>query len=347
MSFAFLVISLLGLYLFSDIIKDKAVHDLAREEAQQTSELIFQSLYAAMSKGWNKQDIQHIIERLNKAEPDMRIRVFRGASVIRQFGDIAGEKEIREADPAITSVLQQGEDRLIKQDDDIRYLYPVRAKQECLACHTTATVGDINGVIDIAYPIKNLKISMDYVIRMVIIYFIILMVILLIALVIKIRYFVVRPISHLVMVMNEIIQNTDLARRVSDKSHVMEFNRLSAYFNRLLSTLQEYSAKLEEVSIRDPLTRLYNRRKFEEFLRYEFSRSSRHQHSFCLIIIDLDNFKAINDTYGHPVGDIVLEQFADILRKHSRKSDLVARLGGDEFALILPETAHDMGITAG
>ncbi len=146
------------------------------------------------------------------------------------------------------------------------------------------------------------------------------------------------------MVMSEIIQHTDLGRRVSDMSHVREFNRLSAYFNRLLSTLQEYSSKLEEVSIRDPLTRLYNRRKFEEFLRYEFSRSVRHKHSFSLIMIDLDNFKAINDTYGHPVGDMVLEQFADILRRHSRKSDLVARLGGDEFALILPETTSETGI---
>jgi len=344
LSLGFLVLSLLGLFLFTDVIKHKAINDLAREEAQQTSELIFQSLYSAMRKGWNKQEIKDVIERLNRAEPDMNIRVFRGAPVIRQFGEVEGEKAIRTADSAIGMALEQGEDRLIKEGDNIRYLYPVRVKQECRVCHTMASVGDINGVIDITYPVKNLKISMNYVITMVMIYFVALMVLLLIALVVKMRFFVIRPISHLVMVMNEIIQNTDLARRVSDKSHVREFNRLSAYFNRLLSTLQEYSSKLEEVSIRDPLTRLYNRRKFEEFLRYEFSRSIRHEHCFSLIIFDLDNFKAINDTYGHPVGDLVLEQFANLLRKHSRKSDLVARLGGDEFALILPETTNAMGI---
>jgi len=344
LSLGFLVLSLLGLFLFTDVIKHKAINDLAREEAQQTSELIFQSLYSTMRKGWNKQEIKDVIERLNRAEPDMNIRVFRGAPVIRQFGEVEGEKAIRTADSAIGMALEQGEDRLIKEGDNIRYLYPVRVKRECRVCHTMASVGDINGVIDITYPVKNLKISMNYVITMVMIYFVALMVLLLIALVVKMRFFVIRPISHLVMVMNEIIQNTDLARRVSDKSHVREFNRLSAYFNRLLSTLQEYSSKLEEVSIRDPLTRLYNRRKFEEFLRYEFSRSIRHEHCFSLIIFDLDNFKAINDTYGHPVGDLVLEQFANLLRKHSRKSDLVARLGGDEFAVILPETTNAMGI---
>lgn len=88
----------------------------------------------------------------------------------------------------------------------------------------------------------------------------------------------------------------------------------------------------------DELTSLYNRRFFEEHLVVEFARARRHGLYLSLVLMDLDNFKQINDTYGHPAGDEVLRTVGRILRHHSRREDFPCRYGGDEFTIILPLT---------
>ncbi len=89
----------------------------------------------------------------------------------------------------------------------------------------------------------------------------------------------------------------------------------------------------------DPLTRLFNRHIFDTFVILEAERAKRYKHPMSVILIDIDHFKKVNDSYGHPAGDAVLVQLACILRQHSRKSDLPCRYGGEEFILLLPETA--------
>ncbi len=344
LSFGFTVITIIVVLIISINLQKRAINDLARQDARQTSRLVFQSLYSAMRKGWTKQEIQEIIQRLNRTSPEMNIRVFRGDPVIRQFGEIPGEREVRESDAKIRSALAGGGEELIPMDDRIRYIYPIVVRQECVVCHTAARPGDINGVIDIVYPIKNLKISLEYLTRIVLGFFIVMLLFLFLGLYFKLRTFIVRPVSHFVSVIQDIIQNTDLTRRVEQKSRITELKRLTEYFNRLISTLQNYQEKLEDLSIRDPLTDLYNRRKFEQFLEYEIDRSRRHEHNFTLIMLDLDNFKHINDTYGHPVGDLALKELSMALSSNKRKTDILARLGGDEFAIILPETSLEQGI---
>lgn len=338
--FAFLLI-----FVLSGAVRDRAVQDLAREQAQQTSQLVFQTLYSEMRRGWNKTEIREVIDRLNEALPGLLINVYRGEIVEQQFGAMPGEHSVIAADPVLGQALRDGKDVMLFPDNDsMRYLYPVHATVECLVCHTQSHVGAVHGVVDVTYPIAKLKGTINQVISPLVGYFLLAM-----GLVFAILYFLLRrlvamPLVNLVNVMQKISHEADFSLRVEGKNWIVELQRLTEYFNHLLGTMQDFNSRLEESSVRDSLTGLYNRRKFEVSLDTEISRAERHHHAFSLIMIDLDNFKYINDTFGHPVGDLVLKELSVLLSSDLRRGDLLARLGGDEFALVLPETPAAMGL---
>jgi len=96
--------------------------------------------------------------------------------------------------------------------------------------------------------------------------------------------------------------------------------------------------ELEKLSSIDKLTSLYNRRMLEEFMHQEIAVQKREAQGLSLIMIDIDHFKSVNDTYGHQIGDVVLAQTAQIIRQNSRKSDIKGRYGGEEFMVICPQT---------
>ncbi len=111
---------------------------------------------------------------------------------------------------------------------------------------------------------------------------------------------------------------------------------LSLFAQRIVYPIQRM--RLQALATTDALTGLNNRRAFRQRLREETERARRYRHELSLILLDIDHFKRVNDTYGHRAGDAILAQVATVLRRTSRNIDLPARYGGEEMALICPET---------
>ncbi|MEI7997758.1 MAG: GGDEF domain-containing protein, partial [Methylococcaceae bacterium] len=156
------------------------------------------------------------------------------------------------------------------------------------------------------------------------------------------RFKVIVPILQLSESMHDVSKSLDWSHRVRSSTGIRELDMLATDFNMLVSAVQRNHDILHESSIRDPLTGLLNRRGFEDAFQCELDRAERFSTHFSIILIDLDKFKFINDTYGHPAGDEVLKELARRLGGSLRKKiDYFARMGGDEFLIILPEIDPD------
>jgi diguanylate cyclase (GGDEF)-like protein len=127
-----------------------------------------------------------------------------------------------------------------------------------------------------------------------------------------------------------------LERRLNDTIDRLVTECVVAYFDR--ATLE-----LANQARRDPLTQLLNHQAFTDGLEAELDRARRYQHGLTLVFFDIDQFKAVNDTLGHPEGDRVLREVAKLLHEGRRGSDLAGRMGGDEFAVALIESEPDAG----
>ena len=130
----------------------------------------------------------------------------------------------------------------------------------------------------------------------------------------------------------DLIKSNETYRRQSDE--------LERRLREARSQAQQLQVRVRQAEIMaslDPLTGIANRRKFDDELRRLVALSHEEQTPLCLIMVDIDHFKAVNDTFGHRAGDAVLRQFSELLTASVRSTDLVARYGGEEFALILPK----------
>ena len=116
---------------------------------------------------------------------------------------------------------------------------------------------------------------------------------------------------------------------------------------RWRSTTRCCSKRAEALSVTDDLTHLYNSRYLNQVLRRETKRASRSGRPLSLLFIDLDGFKAVNDTHGHLFGSRALVEAAAVIRSSARETDVVARFGGDEFALVLPDTGGEGAFAVG
>jgi len=154
--------------------------------------------------------------------------------------------------------------------------------------------------------------------------------------------------------LSEIIQLEDMKRLVRMKNSLNEERifrvDIKTFFYQTkhfvvsftdITELQEYTYELQYKATHDSLTKLYNRQKFNEELNKEILREKRYKHNLSILMFDIDDFKNINDTYGHDVGDVVLIDLSKILKQSIRATDYAARWGGEEFMVLLPETSID------
>ena len=119
------------------------------------------------------------------------------------------------------------------------------------------------------------------------------------------------------------------------------YNNLEQLVEERTSELKEANRTISHQAATDYLTELYNRRYFNECLTAALSAARRHTYPLAMIMIDLDNFKRVNDTHGHSAGDLVLKRFASLLRDMIRTEDVAARWGGEEFIILLSHTVSD------
>lgn len=162
---------------------------------------------------------------------------------------------------------------------------------------------------------------------------------------IGIRSIIVVPVIFRDEVIGTLVLRTSRARHTFAKREIklciaLASASANALYNAFLyERLDREKTRLEKLAITDYLTGIYNIRYFYYRLEEEFSRAERYKIPLSCIMLDIDHFKKINDNYGHRIGDIVLREFAQLVKRHTRKSDLFARYGGEEFILLLPQTS--------
>ncbi len=143
-----------------------------------------------------------------------------------------------------------------------------------------------------------------------------------------------KPLSIIMQEANEALGELNL----SYEQVVLELKQAKQNADQLAMELQQANQNLKKLAYRDGLTGLYNKRYFHKVCTTELERSIRYKLPFSLLILDIDFFKKVNDTYGHPAGDMVLEKISNSILRLIRNCDIAARVGGEEFAIILPET---------
>jgi diguanylate cyclase (GGDEF)-like protein len=156
----------------------------------------------------------------------------------------------------------------------------------------------------------------------------------------QLRKSITGPLSQLLSVVNHVADKQDFSMR-PETERADEIGDLSRAFDGMMSNLQERDERLQELAFYDAVTALPNRHFFRERIEQAVRNALRYQMRCCLLFIDLDDFKIVNDTLGHDVGDALLHEIGKRLSGVFRDNDLVCRIGGDEFAVIL-ENVRDM-----
>ncbi|MDY0328367.1 MAG: EAL domain-containing protein [Arcobacteraceae bacterium] len=318
--FTTLFLTVVCAYIYGEYMKKNAISDLAHIDAKKTSLLIFETIYSAMQKGWTKEDINEIIIRLNNVDPTMKVNVYRSEAVANLFGEIEKDKSVRDTNKIVQQAMNGEEILYISDLNFIEYYYPVIAKENCLKCHTNVNINDVLGIIDVSYPVENLKVSLTEMINFFIIFIIVFSLVIFVAIFIELNQYLIKPIKNFSYVIKNITSSNDMTKRVDIDDNIEEIDSIKNVFNSMLDSI-------EHQFYHDSLTGLKNRRGLTEKLE----KKSKNSY---LMIINIDSFQEINDLYGNEAGDSILKEFALFLQNIVPKLGTLYRLHSDEFALL-------------
>lgn len=305
-------------FVYAQIIKKDAIEKLSKEDAKKNTQLVFESLYSAMSRGWTRDDLENIVKRINKIDKNMIVDIYRSEEVVKEYGEIEKDLEARQNNIHIKKALENNEVLNMLDNSNIQYFYPIVAKQECLHCHTKTKIGEVLGVIDIVYPINDLKVSLSYIINFFILFIILFSFVIFIALFFEFDKHLVKPIKNFIKDINIISKSKDITKRISIHNNIEEINSMQEVFNNMLNSL-EYQF------YNDSLTYLPNRKRLLETIL--------DTKNAILMILNIDGFQQINDLYGDKTGNDILKNTANILKQNISPNAILYKLHADEYAL--------------
>ncbi len=323
-----LIFTLSVSYIYGEYIKRNAIETLAQIDARKTSKIVFESYYAAMAKGWNKEDLKSITKRLNAIDDKLTIDIYRGELVAALYGEIEKDKIYRDSLPDVQRAIRGEELLEIKDNDTIEYYYPVFAQNECLKCHVNAQTGNVLGVINIRYPVDEIKISLNQVMNFFMMFMVFFSLIMFFILFINFQKYLLKPIKNFIAVLNTIKESKDIKKRALSENNIEEIRAMQNVFNSMLDSI-------ETQFYNDTLTGLSNRIALLEVLDKE--------EASLLMLIDIDHFQEINDLYGDKVGDEVLTSLSTYLKELLPEGANLYRLHADEFAYL---RTSDMELSA-
>jgi diguanylate cyclase (GGDEF)-like protein len=314
-----LVVTLSAAYIYSEYMKEEVIVSLAKQDARKTSRLVFESMYSAMQKGWDKEEIQEIVDRLNKVDENLEIFVYRGESVASLYGEIEKDKQIRESDTNIKNAFDGVEALDIVNAEIIKYYFPVIANETCKKCHVNATEGDILGVININYPITELKIALKDIVKFFLFFMIAFTVVIFVLLLLNFNKYLVSPLQNFINIADSIKQSADITQRVEVDDNINEIQSMQKMFNGMLDSI-------EHQFYYDTLTKLKNRKS----LQIDLDKKD----NYLLMIINVDKFQQINNLYGDKIGDKILLIFKEKFLEFLPENTTLYKLHADEFGII-------------
>lgn len=314
-----LLITLALAFAYTEYIKREVVINLAKVDAKKTSRLVFESMYSAMQKGWNKDDVQEVIHRLNKVDENLEINIYRSKKVADMFGDIEKDKLARNTNEYVKTTFEGEEALDIVNSDIIKYYFPVIANDKCKSCHFNAVSGDVLGVININYPITDLKISLNDMINLFLIFIICFSFVIFILLFLNFNKYLLAPINNFIKTANIIKKSSDIKQRVTVDYDINEIQSMQVIFNEMLDSI-EYQFYY------DYLTGLKNRRALLEDLD--------EGKELLFMIINIDKFEQINNLYGDEVGDKILLEYRDKFKELLPQTAILYKMHADEFGVI-------------
>ena len=322
-----LFVSLVAGVLFSFLIKEMALVNLAQNDAKQRSEFIFEIMMVKMQEGWEKKDLKKIIDRLNAMHKGLSIKSYRSNNVAEIYGENIEDKKVIESDSLIKKAMN-GEEIFYINDDgsEVRFLYPVKVKQECITCHYNTKIGEVNGVLDIKFSSDDISIPLNQMI----LYFLVFLLIFII-IIFGIFYYVitkkmVNPITSFTQKMEQIANSNEIDQCIIIDSKILEIKKMVTVFNHLLSKIRFYYDKSIENSYTDILTGLPNFMALRDYLKDIDTPTA--------VLFNIDRLKDLNDFYGYEVGDFIICSLAESIVESVEESGKVFRLGGDEIVWI-------------